>query len=79
MSWLKFTHVEGEDLVNLDKVFRIKKTSSTEVTMYDTNSIIPLTFQFESETEASQFMYKLTQVLDTMNLDELSVEYFTRD
>lgn len=79
MSWLKFTHTDGEDLVNLDKVFRIKKTSDVQVTIYDTNSILPLTFEFNDEIETNQFMYKLTQVLDTIDLDELSVEFFTRN
>jgi hypothetical protein len=79
MGWLKFTHTEGEDLVNLDKILRIKKTSEVQVTIYDSNSIIPLTFEFSDEIKTNQFIYKLTQVLDTINLDELSVEYFTRD
>jgi hypothetical protein len=78
MKWLKFTHVEGDDLINLSKVFRIKQTSEKKITVYDSNSIVPLTFEFETEEEARHFFYKLTQVLDTIDLDSFSIEYFTR-
>lgn len=79
MSWLKFTHTDGTDLINLSKVFRIKQTSDTEITVYDSNSILPITFGFNDQVEANQFFYKLKQVIDTIDLDNISVEYFIRD
>ena len=78
MKWLKFTHLEGDDLINLSKVFRIKQTSEKKITVYDSNSIVPLTFEFETEDAAKNFFYKLTQILDTIDLDSFSIEYFTR-
>jgi hypothetical protein len=78
MKWLKFTHLEGDELINLSKVFRIKQTSEKKITVYDSNSIVPLTFEFETEDAAKNFFYKLTQILDTIDLDSFSIEYFTR-
>ena len=79
MSWLKFTHSEGTELVNLSKVLRISQTSDLDVTIYDSNSIIPITFTFNNPTEANHFFYKLNKVIDTIDLDSLSIEYFLRD
>lgn len=79
MSWLKFTHSDGTDLINLSKVLRISQTSDLDITIYDSNSIIPITFSFGTPTEANHFFYKLNKVIDTIDLDSLSIEYFLRD
>lgn len=79
MKWLKFTHSKGVDLLNLSSILRITKTGETEITIFDNNSILPITFTFDDDVATNQFFYKLTQVLDTINLDSLAVEYFTRD
>jgi hypothetical protein len=79
MKWLKFTHSKGVDLLNLSSILRITKTGDTEITIFDNNSILPITFTFDDDVTTNQFFYKLTQVLDTINLDSMAVEYFTRD
>lgn len=72
MNWIKLTHVSGADYINLTEVYRIVQTSATDLTFYDANSILPITYTFASTQELTAALNKLERILNTIDIDSLA-------
>lgn len=74
MTWIKLTHTTGTVYLNLDQVYRFEETSSTDVTFYDANSILPTTYAFATATALKVFMAKLTNISKVIDIDQLATQ-----
>ena len=74
MTWIKLTHSLGEVYLNLDQVYRYEQTSSTEITFYDANSILPTSYSFLTAIELTQFIAKLKSILKVIDIDQLATQ-----
>jgi len=72
MNWIKLTHVSGVDYINLTEVYRIVQTASTDLTFYDANSILPITYTFSSAQELTEALNKLERIINTIDIDALA-------
>lgn len=72
MNWIKLTHVSGVDYINLTEVYRIVQTTSTDLTFYDANSILPITYTFSSAQELTTSLNKLERIINTIDIDSLA-------
>lgn len=70
MRWIKLTYSSGIRLINLEEVYAIDGTSSaTDITFYDSNSILPITYSFSSSQEKDEVLAKLSAVISPIDLD----------
>jgi hypothetical protein len=74
MTWIKLTHTTGSVYLNLEQVYRFEETSSTEVTFYDANSILPTTYAFATAAALKVFMAKLTNISKVIDIDQLATQ-----
>ena len=74
MTWIKLTHTGGSVYLNLEQVYRYEETSSTEITFYDANSILPTTYAFATSTDLNVFMAKLTSISKVIDIDQLATQ-----
>jgi len=72
MAWLKITHTGGWETINLDQVYRIAETASTDLTFYDANSILPTTYTFASSAEKDEFLQKFESIIRLIDIDKLA-------
>lgn len=72
MNWIKLTHVSGSDYINLTQVYRIVQTSATDLTFYDANSILPITYTFSSAQELTFALNKLEAIVNIIDIDALA-------
>lgn len=72
MTWIKFEHTLGKVRINLDNVYAIIETSSTNLTFYDNNSILPVTYTFASAQDLSNFVSQIESVIRCINIDQLA-------
>ena len=72
MLFIKITHNGGFDYINLNQVYRIVQTSATEITFYDVNSIIPITYSFPSAADATLFLAKFDSFSKVIDIDKLA-------
>lgn len=75
MRWIKLTHNTGDDLINVEQVYRITKDLAGgvyEIVFYDANSILPIAYGFSSETIRNQTYTNLEKILNSINIDQLA-------
>lgn len=74
MTWIKITHTGGSTYLNIEQVYRFELTSSTELTFYDANSILPTSYSFSTDVELNAFVAKLTSILKVLDIDQLATQ-----
>jgi hypothetical protein len=74
MRWIKLTHTTGSVNLNLEQVYRYESTSSTEITFYDANSILPTSYSFATAAELTAVMAKLSNILSVIDIDQLATQ-----
>lgn len=74
MTWIKITHTGGSTYLNIEQVYRFELTSSTELTFYDANSILPTSYSFSTDVELNTFVAKLTSILKVLDIDQLATQ-----
>jgi len=72
MIWIKLTHTIGADYINLEQVYRILQTASTDITFYDANSILPITYSFSTAQETIDVLDKLESLAQIIDIDKLA-------
>ena len=72
MIWIKLTHTIGADYINLEQVYRILQTASTDITFYDANSILPITYTFSTAQETVDVLDKLESLAQIIDIDKLA-------
>jgi hypothetical protein len=72
MNWIKLTHTSGADYINLTEVYRIVQTSSTGLTFYDANSILPITYTFASSQELTESLNKLDRIIGAIDIEAIA-------
>lgn len=78
MRWIKLTHNSGDDLINVEQVYRITKSDSDvspstyEIVFYDANSILPISYGFANETIRNQTYTNLEKLLNSIDIDQLA-------
>jgi hypothetical protein len=72
MSWIKLNHTTGVEYVNLNQVYKINRTSPVELTFYDANSILPISFTFNSAQDLNEVLLKLEAIVSIIDLDKLA-------
>lgn len=72
MNWIKLTHSSGAEYINLTEVYRIVQTAATDLTFYDANSILPITYVFSSAQELTTTLNKLESIIDTIDIDAIA-------
>lgn len=74
MIWIKLTHTGGSVYLNLEQVYRYEQTSSTDITFYDANSILPTTYTFATSVALTAFLAKLTSISKVIDIDQLATQ-----
>jgi len=74
MIWIKLTHTSGADYINLEQVYRIFQTAPTDLTFYDANSILPITYSFSSAQETLDVLAKLESLARIIDIDKLAAQ-----
>jgi hypothetical protein len=74
MIWIKINHTGGSVYLNLEQVYRFEQTSSTEITFYDANSILPTSYTFSTAADLSRFLAKLVSISKVIDIDQLAVQ-----
>jgi hypothetical protein len=74
MRWIKLTHTAGSVNLNLEQVYRYEATSSTEITFYDANSILPTSYTFATSADLNSVIAKLKSVLSVIDIDQLATQ-----
>lgn len=72
MVWIKLTHSTGADFINLEQVYRIYVTSPTELTFYDANSILPISYTFASSADLTDALSKFESIVRVIDIDNLA-------
>ena len=72
MIIVKLTHNGGADYINLEQVYRIKQTSSTELTFYDANSILPISYTFTNFAALQDALLKIESIVRVIDIDNLA-------
>jgi hypothetical protein len=72
MVWIKLTHSGGADFINLDQVYKIKQTSATELTFYDANSILPISYSFSTLANLNDALNKFQSIVRVIDIDNLA-------
>ena len=74
MTWIKLNHTGGSVFLNLEQVYRFEQTSSTEITFYDANSILPTSYTFSSSDGLNIFLAKLIAISKVIDIDQLATQ-----
>jgi len=74
MRWIKLTHTTGSIYLNLEQVYRYEATSSTEITFYDANSILPTSYTFASSAALAAVVAKLASISNVIDIDQLATQ-----
>jgi hypothetical protein len=74
MVWIKLTHTGGSVYLNLEQVYRYESTSTTEITFYDANSILPTTYTFATAAALTTCMAKLASISKVIDIDQLATQ-----
>lgn len=73
MNWIKITDVGGPDYINLSQLYRIVGNPSTfQLTFYDANSILPITYTFSNLADYNTFVNKIERVAAIIDIDSLA-------
>jgi len=75
MVWIKLTHVNGSDYINLDQVYKITRTAELSITFYDSNSILPTTYTFANINELKSALMKFERLVNIVDLDKLAIQH----
>jgi hypothetical protein len=74
MKWLKIQHVGGVDFLNLEQVYRVRPSGTTDVIFYDANSILPVSYSFATQQEQIEFIAKFESITQALELDKLAAQ-----
>jgi hypothetical protein len=74
MVWIKLNHTGGSVFLNFEQVYRYEATSSTEITFYDANSILPTSYTFSTAAQLSAVMAKLASISKVIDIDQLATQ-----
>jgi hypothetical protein len=72
MTFIKLTYSTGSVYLNLDKVYSIEETSTADLTIYDANSILPVTYTFATAAERASVVAKLESIVRVIDIDALA-------
>jgi len=72
MTFIKLTHTTGSDYINLDHIYRIVETAVDEITIYDANSILPISYTFSSAQEQIEVLAKFESIVGIIDIDKLA-------
>lgn len=72
MTFIKLTHSSGSVYLNLDQVYSIEESGTADLTIYDANSILPVTYTFVSANERSEVLAKLESLARVIDIDKLA-------
>jgi hypothetical protein len=73
MRWIKLTYSSGVRYINLEQVYAIDGTSSSNsITFYDSNSILPITYSFASAQEKQEVISKLAAIISPIDIDSIA-------
>ena len=72
MVWIKLTHTGGDDYINLEQVYRIYETSPTELTFYDANSVLPISYTIASAASLKDALSKFESIVRVIDIDNLA-------
>ena len=72
MTWIKLTHSTGADYINLAQIYRIIQSTTLELTFYDANSILPISFTFSSADELTATLKKLESLVNLIDIESLA-------
>ena len=73
MKWIKLTHSSGVKYINLETVYTIDGNSSpTDITFYDSSSVMPISYTFATAQEKDEAMSKLSAIISSIDIDLLS-------
>ena len=72
MAFIKLTHTAGADYINLDHIYRIVETTSTEITIYDANSVLPISYSFIDAQEQIDVLAKFESIIGIIDIDKLA-------
>jgi hypothetical protein len=72
MVFIKLTHSGGADYINLEQVYRIYQTSATELTFYDANSILPISYNFATVADLKDALSKFESIVRVIDIDNLA-------
>ncbi len=72
MRWIKLTYDTGSQLINMEQLYRVEQTSSTDLTFYDANSVLPTSYTFSSSDECTETLNKLIQILNAVDIEHLA-------
>ena len=72
MTFIKLTYSTGTVYLNLDNVYSIQETGTSDLTIYDANSILPVSYTFSSVTERDKVIAKLESIVRVIDIDALA-------
>jgi len=72
MTFIRLTHSSGSIYINLDQVYSIEETGISDLTIYDANSILPVTYSFSTAADRSEVLAKLESITRVIDIDKLA-------
>jgi len=72
MTFIRLTHSSGSIYINLDQVYSIEETGTSDLTIYDANSILPVTYSFSTLADRSEVLAKLESIARVIDIDKLA-------
>jgi hypothetical protein len=72
MTFIKLTYSTGTVYLNLDNVYSITETGTSDLTIYDANSILPVSYTFSSAAERDKVIAKLESIARVIDIDALA-------
>jgi hypothetical protein len=74
MTWIKITHTGGSEYLNISLVYRVVRTTSTQLTVYDASALLPTSYSFSSSVELDQFLLKFESIFKVIDIDALATQ-----
>ena len=71
MTYIKFEHVSGTALINLDQISKITISATAITFVYLTASSV---FTFSSSADALDVLVKIERITNTINIDQLAIQ-----
>jgi hypothetical protein len=71
MTYIKFEHVSGTALINLDQISKITISAAVITFVYLTASSA---FTFSSAADALEVLVKIEKITNTINIDQLAIQ-----
>lgn len=73
MAFIKLTHTGGSVYLNLDNIYSMEETSTTDLTITD-NTATSIAYTFASSDELAEVVSKLESILRVIDIDKLAIQ-----